>query len=157
MEYVIEAISGVRSIRGELNISPSLNLEVFIKPISTKAEKILNEGYTFVLKLAKAKTLTISKDIIRQKGSAISVKKDFEIYIPVKEMIDIEEEKKRLLKELQKTERDINFLNKKLMNEDFIKNAPKEVVERDKEKYEELLIKSDKIKENLKVLEELKD
>ncbi|GAB5046135.1 valine--tRNA ligase [Thermodesulfovibrio sp. TK110] len=155
MEYIMQAISGVRSIRGELNISPSVSLELFIKPLSLKAEKVLNEGYQFILKLARAKTLKISKEIVRQKGSAVSVKKEFEIYIPVKEIIDIGQEKKRLLKELQKTEADIKFLNKKLMNEDFIKNAPKEVVEKDREKYEELLIKSDKIKENLKVLEEL--
>ncbi|GAQ94979.1 valyl-tRNA synthetase [Thermodesulfovibrio aggregans] len=157
MEYIMQAISGVRSIRGELNISPSVGLEVFIKPLTEKAQQILIEGYQFIQKLARAKTLKISKDIVRQKGSAISVKKEFEIYIPVKEMIDIGQEKKRLIKELQKTEADIKFLNKKLMNEDFIKNAPKEVVEKDKEKYEELLLKSDKIKENLKVLEELQD
>lgn len=72
-------------------------------------------------------------------------------------MIDIEQEKKRLLKELQKTEQDINFLNKKLMNEDFIKNAPEDVVKKDKEKYEGLLVKHDKIKENLSVIEELKN
>ncbi|WP_353685029.1 valine--tRNA ligase [Thermodesulfovibrio sp. 3907-1M] len=157
MEYIMQAISGVRSIRGELNISPSVSLEVFIKPASSRAEQVLNEGYQFISKLARAKTLKISKDIVRQKGSAVSVKKEFEIYIPVKEMIDIAQEKKRLLKELQKTEADIKFLNKKLMNEDFIKNAPKEVVEKDREKYEELLVKSDKIKDNLKILEELSD
>jgi len=157
MEYIMQAISGIRSIRGELNISPSVSLEVFIKPLSTQAEKVLNEGAQFILKLARAKTLKIGKDITRQKGSAISVKKEFEVYIPVKDIVDIEQEKKRLSKELQKAEADIKFINKKLMNEDFIKNAPKEVVEKEKEKYEELLLKSDKIKENLKILEELKD
>ncbi|MCX8034324.1 MAG: valine--tRNA ligase [Thermodesulfovibrio sp.] len=155
MEYIIEAISGIRSIRGELNIPPSVNLEVFIRTLTTQANDVLNQGDKFILKLAKAKELKIAEDIVRQKGSAISVKKDFEIYIPIKDMIDINQEKRRLIKELHKTEQDINFLNKKLMNEDFIKNAPKDVVEKDKEKYEELLTRRDKIKENLKVLEEI--
>ncbi len=75
MEYIMQAISGVRSIRGELNISPSVGLEVFIKPLTEKAQQILIEGYQFIQKLARAKTLKISKDIVRQKGSAISVKK----------------------------------------------------------------------------------
>lgn len=155
MRYIMDAVTGIRSIRGELNIAPSITLDVYIKSLSSEAEKILHEGNQFILKLARAKNLTIGKDIVRQKGSAISVKKDFEIYIPVKGLIDIEQEKKRLLKELQKMDQEISFLNKKLMNEDFIKNAPQDVVNKDKEKYEELLIKSDKIKENVSVLEEL--
>lgn len=155
MEYIINAISGIRSIRGELNIQPAINLEVFIKTLTKEANEVIKEGYKFILKLGKAKELKIDKNIVRQKGSAISVKKDFEIYIPVKDIIDIEHEKKRLAKELQRTEQEIKFLNKKLMNEDFIRNAPKDVVKKDKEKYEELLTRSDKIKENLKVLEEL--
>jgi len=157
MEYIIDAILGIRSIRGELNIAPSLNIEVFIKTLTSESEKILNEGYQYILKLVNAKNIKISKDIVRQKGSAISVKKEFEIYIPIKGLIDIEQEKKRLLKEFQKTEQDIEFLNKKLLNEDFIKNAPPDVVKKDKEKYEELLSRYDKIKENLAVLEELKN
>ena len=155
MRYIMDAVTGIRSIRGELNIAPSITLDVYIKSLSSEAEGILHEGNQFILKLARAKNLTIGKDIVRQKGSAISVKKDFEIYIPVKGLIDIEQEKKRLLKELQKMDQEISFLNKKLMNEDFIKNAPQDVVNKDKEKYEELLIKSDKIKENVSVLEEL--
>lgn len=155
MRYIMDAVTGIRSIRGELNIAPSITLDVYIKSLSSEAEEILHEGNQFILKLARAKNLTIGKDIVRQKGSAISVKKDFEIYIPVKGLIDIEQEKKRLLKELQKMDQEISFLNKKLMNEDFIKNAPQDVVNKDKEKYEELLIKSDKIKENVSVLEEL--
>ncbi|HHW20404.1 valine--tRNA ligase [Thermodesulfovibrio thiophilus] len=155
MRYIMDAVTGIRSIRGELNIAPSITLDVYIKSLSSEAEGILHEGNQFILKLARAKNLTIGKDIVRQKGSAISVKKDFEIYIPVKGLIDIEQEKKRLLKELQKMDQEISFLNKKLMNEDFIKNAPQDVVNKDKEKYEELLIKSDKIKENVSVLEEI--
>jgi len=155
MRYIMDAVTGIRSIRGELNIAPSITLDVYIKSLSSEAEGILHEGNQFILKLARAKNLTIGKAIVRQKGSAISVKKDFEIYIPVKGLIDIEQEKKRLLKELQKMDQEISFLNKKLMNEDFIKNAPQDVVNKDKEKYEELLIKSDKIKENVSVLEEL--
>ncbi|HQD35873.1 MAG TPA: valine--tRNA ligase [Thermodesulfovibrio thiophilus] len=155
MRYIMDAVTGIRSIRGELNIAPSITLDVYIKSLSSEAEEILHEGNQFILKLARAKNLTIGKAIVRQKGSAISVKKDFEIYIPVKGLIDIEQEKKRLLKELQKMDQEISFLNKKLMNEDFIKNAPQDVVNKDKEKYEELLIKSDKIKENVSVLEEL--
>lgn len=155
MSYIIDAVSGIRSIRGELNIPPSVNLEAFIKTQTEEVNTVLNDGCKFILKLARLSRIRIAKDIVREKGSAVAVERDFEIYIPVKDMIDIEQEKKRLAKELEKTAQDIKFLNKKLMNEDFIRNAPKEVVEKDKLKYEELLTRSDKIKENLKVLEEI--
>lgn len=156
MQYVIDAITGIRSIRGELNISPSIMLDVYIKTMNDKAYQILNQAYLFIVKLGKAKTLNMGRDIARAKGTAISVKKDFEIYIPVKGLIDIEQEKRRLLKELKKAELDIGVLNKKLINEEFIKNAPQDIVKKDKEKYEELLIRCNRIKENLAVLEELK-
>ncbi|MEJ5226598.1 valine--tRNA ligase [Thermodesulfovibrio sp.] len=155
MNHLINSISGIRSIRGELNIPPSARVDVFIKTFNEEVNNILKESAKFINKLAKVNNLEIAGNIIRQKGSAIAVERDFEIYIPVKDMIDIEKEKNRLLKELRKTEEEIKFLNKKLMNEDFIKNAPKDVVEKDRSKYEELLMRSDKIKENLKVLEEL--
>ncbi len=155
MGYIIDAVSGIRSIRGELNIPPSVNLEAFIKTQTEEVNTVLNDGCKFILKLARLSRIKIAKDILREKGSAVAVERDFEIYIPVKDMIDIEQEKRRLVKELEKTAQDIKFLNKKLMNEDFIRNAPKEVVEKDKLKYEELLTRSDKIKENLKVLEEI--
>ncbi len=155
MAYIIDAISGIRSIRGELNISPALNIEVFIKPLTKEVEEILRYGSKFIMKLAKSSKVNIAKEIVRQKGSAMYVQRDYEIYIPLKDLIDIGQEKRRLTKELQKTEEDIKFLNKKLMNEDFIRNAPKEVVEKDKIKYEELLIRSDKIKKNLEVIEEI--
>ncbi len=155
MAYIIDAISGIRSIRGELNISPALNIEVFIKPLTKEVEEILRYGSKFIMKLAKASKVNIAKEIVREKGSAMYVQRDYEIYIPLKDLIDIGQEKRRLTKELQKTEENIKFLNKKLMNEDFIRNAPKEVVEKDKIKYEELLIRSDKIKKNLEVIEEI--
>uniref|UniRef100_A0A7C4EM05 Valine--tRNA ligase n=1 Tax=Thermodesulfovibrio aggregans TaxID=86166 RepID=A0A7C4EM05_9BACT len=155
MQYLIDAISGIRSIRGELNISPSVFIDVYIKPVTKISLEILNSVTPFIMKLAKVKTLTIDRDIVRTKGSAVSVKRDFEIYIPVEGLIDIEQERRRLTKELQKNEEEIKFLNKKLLNEDFIKNAPEDIVKRDRERYEELIVRSEKIKENLRVIEEI--
>lgn len=157
MQYLIDAVSGIRSIRGELNILPSVLVDVYIKPMSDECLRILSSVKQFIMKLAKVGTLKIEKQAVRAKGSAISVKRDFEIYIPVEGLIDIEQERRRLIKELQKAEEDIRFLNKKLSNEDFIKNAPQDIVKKDRERYEELVAKSEKIKENIAVLEELRN
>lgn len=154
--YIIDAISGIRSIRGELNIPPSQSLDVSIKPNTKEAKEILLSGKNFITKLGRVRELKIEENIEREKGSAITVKRGFEIYIPVKDLINIEQEKRRLKKELHKAEQEIEFLNKRLLNEDFIKNAPRDVVMKDKERYEELMRRKEKIKENLVILEEIK-
>ena len=62
----------------------------------------------------------------------------------------------RLQKELEKIKKEIEFINKKLANQDFINKAPKDVVEKEKEKYRELTEKLNKIEEGIKKLEALR-
>ena len=58
-------------------------------------------------------------------------------------LVDKEEERKKLLKEKEFLEKDITIFEKKLLNENFVKKAPKEVVEKEREKLE---IKKEKLK-----------
>lgn len=61
----------------------------------------------------------------------------------------------RLRKDGAKVEESIAFLNKKLLNEDFLGRAPKDIIAKEKEKYEECLRKKDRIQENIKKLYEV--
>lgn len=156
MQYVIDVVSGIRSIRGELNISPSYELTVFIKTFSKEVEDILKDNTIVLKKLTHSKELNIKQEIERIKGSAIYVKDEFEIYIPIEGLLDIGSEIVRLQKEKVRTEETIIFLDKKLSNEDFLKNAPQNIVEKDKTKYNEYMKKIQKITSNLKLLKTVK-
>jgi valyl-tRNA synthetase len=105
------------------------------------------------MKLTRCKEISIGADIKRIKGSAVSVKDKMEIYIPIEGLLDIKSEVDRLQKEKSKIDDAIAVLDKKLLNEDFLKNAPKAVVEKEKTKFDDLVHKKKKIEENMKLLE----
>ncbi len=154
MSYIIEAITGIRTIRGELNISPSQRLNVSIKTFSQTAEKILEENLHYIKDLAKADKIVIGMRIDKPECSATAVKRTMEIYVPLKGILNIKPEVDRLNKDAAKIEESIAFLNKKLLNEDFLQRAPAEVVEKEKAKYEKFISIKERILESIKMLQD---
>jgi valyl-tRNA synthetase len=152
MSYVINAVTGIRSVRGELNIAPSLEIMADIKTSSKEVEDILKNNLTAIMKLTRCKEISIGPDITRVKGSAVSVKDKMEIYIPIEGLIDVKAEIERLQKEKTKIEDAMATLTKKLSNEDFVKNAPQAVVEKERVKFGDLTHKKAKIEDNIKLL-----
>jgi valyl-tRNA synthetase len=155
MSYIIDAVTGVRTIRGELNVPPSSELTVAIKTYSQKAEKILRENVPYLKKLAHAGVIKIGMEVEKPEGSATCVKSSMEIYVLLKGVLNIEVELDRLKKAKAEIDGSISFLNKKLHNEDFLMRAPKEVVEKEKTKYEELTMRKERIIESIKKLKEV--
>ncbi|BCB96400.1 valine--tRNA ligase [Dissulfurispira thermophila] len=152
MNYVINAVTGIRSVRGELNISPSLEIRADIKTSSKEVEDVLKNNLNAIMKLTRCRDINISTDIRKEKGSAVSVKDKMEIYIPIEGLINVNAEIERLQKERLKIDDAIAVVEKKLSNEDFIKNAPYAVIEKERAKFEDLAHKKAKIKDNIKLL-----
>jgi valyl-tRNA synthetase len=152
MHYVISAVTGIRSIRGELNIPPSLEINAAIKTASNEIEDILKGNLTAIMKLTRCKDIHIGMNIKRHRGSAVSVMDKMEIYIPIEGLLDIKSEMERLQKEQTKIDDAMATLTKKLSNEDFVKNAPQAVVEKERAKFEDLTHRKAKIEENIKLL-----
>lgn len=154
MSIIMEAVTGIRTIRGELNLSPSLELKAHIKTLSEEARDVLSGNITYLKKLAKADVTEIGPDVMKIKGSSVAVRKHVEVYVPLEGLLNLDFEIERLKKEEAKGEESIIFLNKKLLNEDFLKRAPKEVIAKERDKYEECLRKKERILENLQKLYE---
>jgi valyl-tRNA synthetase len=155
MSYIMEAVTGIRNIRGELNIAPSLKLKALVKPLSRKAEKILKENISYLKSLARAGDLDIDMHIKKATQSATSVKNSMELYVPLKGILNISSEMQRLRKEGQKVQESLDFLNKKLHNEDFLERAPKKIVTKEKAKYEELINMKDRISQSIQTLKDV--
>ncbi|MCL5238342.1 MAG: valine--tRNA ligase [Nitrospirae bacterium] len=155
MEYIINAVTGIRSIRGELNISPSLEIKANIKTLSREVADTLINNLNAVKKLTRCAEINIGTDVKRLRGSAVSVRDGMEIYVPIEGLLDVKNEINRLQKEMSKIDEALSFLNKKLLNEDFLKNAPKNVLEKDKAKFNALLTRKEKIEENIGLLESI--
>jgi len=154
MFYLIEAVTGIRTIRGELNISPSLKLNAIVRPYSQKAEEILRAHVPYITRLAACDEVEIGMEGGKPDGSATCVKSTLEVYVPVRGVLNIEAELNRLRKDEELVEESLSFLNKKLLSREFILRAPPEVVEKEKAKYEELIRKKDRISESIKKLKE---
>lgn len=154
MSCVMEAITGIRNIRGEMNISPAAEVNVMIRTFSESAEKTLKENTQFILRLARAKDVSIGKNIEKPKGAATAVKDSFEIYVPLEGLLNIYAEIDRLMKERKKVEESLGFLNKKLLNEDFLKRAPGDIIEKEKSKYQELILRDERLAMGIKRLKE---
>ena len=149
ISYVIEAITGIRTVRGELNISPSVEVNVLIKAFSGEVSDILRANLHYIKKLSRTADVTIGEDIKKPADSAVCVKDFMEVYIPIKGLLNIDAEIDKLIKESRKVEEAMAFIDRKLMNEDFLKKAPDEVVEKEKAKRSELAAKKERIKENI--------
>jgi valyl-tRNA synthetase len=154
MSYVIEAVTGIRTIRGELNIAPSLRLNAEIRTYSESAENILGDNIHYVKSLAKAGEMTIGMNVEKPDGSATSVRSAMEIFVPLKGVLNIAAEIDRLRKDEAKTDTAIVALNRKLFNDDFIQKAPREIIEKEKAKYEELITMKERIAESIRILKE---
>jgi valyl-tRNA synthetase len=154
MSYIIDAVMGIRTIRGELNISPSLKLNASIRTYSEFAERVLHENVQYIRSLAKADEIIIGTNLHKPEGSATAVKSSMEIYIPLKGVLNIVSEIERLNKDIAKIDASIATLNKKLFNDDFLRRAPKDIVDKEKAKYDELVKVKERILESIKLLNE---
>jgi valyl-tRNA synthetase len=138
MNYIIEVISGVRSIRGETSISPAIVLNVVIKVNDPGLMELLNANSIHIRDLARVGQISfIGNEGERPKKCALSVRKGLEVYVPLEGVIDIDKELDRLSKQMGKVRKELGEKEKKLSNPNFLEKAKREVVE------EQLKIKED--------------
>lgn len=154
MAWIIEVINGLRNIRGEMNIPPSEQISVLIHAKNASAEKRLQEHQPFIQFLAQVKQLAIGTDIEKPPYSAYAIVQDGEIFVPM-DRARMEEEAKRLQKEVLKIEKESVFVMKKLSNEQFLSKAPPEVVQDVKGKAGEFESQRRRLEESLVKIKEM--
>lgn len=144
MEFVQNIITAIRNIRGEMNIPPSKAIDVFIKTSEVRAHQV-----EYIKKLARVVNLTADPGIEKPKASVSAVIKGCEIFIPLEGLIDLDIERGRLKKEIERMETSLTGINKKLSNEKFVRNAAPEVVEKERSKKLDWELSLNKLKEIL--------
>jgi valyl-tRNA synthetase len=156
MEVLMEAVMAVRTIRGELNLSPTLELKTLVKTHTDHAHEILSGNLLFLKKLARADILKIGGDIEKPRGASVAVRSHVEVFVPLEGLLDVDLEIERIRKEMSKLEETSAFLGRKLGNQDFIGRAPREIVDKEKEKYDDCMKKMERLRENLQKMSDLK-
>ena len=154
MGLVIEIVTALRNIRGEMNIPPGEQIDAFFHTKDSEIEKRIEGNRSFIQSLAKVNEMKIGEEVKKGAYNAFAVVRDVEIFVPM-DRSRIEEEGKRLQKEILKIEKEIAFVNKKLSNEQFLTKARTQVVSQEKEKVLQYRSIQNKLEESLKKIKEV--
>jgi len=154
MGQVIEIITALRNIRGEMNVPPGEQITVLLRTKDLEIERRLQRNRSFIQNLAKVNEIRMGEKIEKTSYNAFAVVHDVEIFVPM-DRSRMEEEARRLQKEISKIEKEIAFVNRKLSNEQFLSKAPKDVVNQEKEKALQYQSIQNKLEESLKKIKEV--
>ncbi len=146
MGLIQEAISAIRNLRKQVNLSPALDVSAMINVVDESQISLLNNYGSYFRNLCNVKDLKIEKEIEKPKASIAAVVQNIEIYLPLEGLVDLEKEKEKLQKQISKLEKELKRVSGKLNNERFMANAPEAIIEREKRIYDEEKTKLDKMK-----------
>jgi valyl-tRNA synthetase len=124
----------IRNIRAEMNVPPELKADVLIKTKNHAVLEVIEQNMDVITFLSRINTLTFGEAIVKPHGCASAVGNGYDVYLPLKDLINLEKEKVRLNKEIQKLGAEIERSRTKLDNELFVSKAPESVVHREKER-----------------------
>lgn len=149
LRQIQEVVIAVRSIRSELNVPPGKKSDLFIRVNEPAFGKLLEEHIEYFRSLARVENLVVGTDVKKPPLSASAVISGAEIFVPLSGLIDLEAEKSRLQKDLTSLKDAHEKLSKKLANADFLANAPKEIIDKEKAKKEDYQERIFKLNRNL--------
>jgi valyl-tRNA synthetase len=136
--WVQAFVLGVRQIRGEMNIKPSKLIPVLLRNASEQDALYTQRHQAYLEKLAGLESITVLPEGTRPPESAIALVGNLSILVPMAGLIDAAAEAERLGKQLAKAAQDLTKTQAKLSNENFVRNAPVEVVELERTRVAEL-------------------
>jgi valyl-tRNA synthetase len=154
MGLIIEITNALRNIRGEMNFPPGEQITVLFRTKAEEVERLLRENQSFIQLLALVKEFKFGRDLEKPLYSAFVAIRDVEVFVPM-ERSRMEEEARRLQKEILKIEKESAFVIKKLSNEQFTSKAPPEVVQEVKERALEFRTQREKLEESLAKIKEM--
>jgi valyl-tRNA synthetase len=138
MRWVIAFIEGVRQIRGEMNIAPGRKLEILLQNASIRDTEYLERNRHYLLRLAGIEAPRLLTAAEAAPISAVAFVGAMEILVPMAGLIDPAAELDRLAKQQRKSDIDLKKIHSKLSNAEFAKNAPPEIVAKDRQRLSEL-------------------
>ena len=157
MDRIIGVIGEIRGIRGETNVKPGDIIDEVYLIADRRLHDDIRRGTSYIKRLANVDKVTIQEPGHADKDGqmATAVFDEVDIQIPLKGLIDIKEERKRLNKELERVHEDIDYVEGKLDNDGFVNNAPEDIVEKERQKLENYREEKQTLESSLEELEQL--
>jgi len=153
MVFFREIITEIRTIRAEMRIPPQKKIEILLRTKNCSYLNLLREYSSYIIDLVNPEKLTVDSNLKKPESCASGIVKDVDIFIPLTKLIDTNREKERLKKDLEEVKKEFLRTQGKLSSPQFLEKAPEEVVEKEKGKKLQLIIKRKKLEKRLKDLE----
>lgn len=136
ISVVKQVVGALRNIRGENRISPAIKIKISVQTESSKVFNILKQNDAFITSLGRLEKVDYVQKMPETKKSAVMLiaagSDRINVVVPLEGLVDFNEEIKRLNKELDKVAKDYEIVSKQLQSDNFLKHAPKELLEEKK-------------------------
>jgi valyl-tRNA synthetase len=149
--WVIDLITAIRSIRSEMSIPPATQLPLVLAGASDETRARAGRWAEFIRRLARVSDIAFADTPPR--GAVQIIVRGEVAALPLQGIIDLGAERARLTKEIAKCDADIARVDQKLGNADFLKRAPEEIVEGEREKRDDAQARKEKLAEALERLQ----
>jgi valyl-tRNA synthetase len=136
IDWVIRFVGAIRSARSELNVPPSAELQVVVENANHTTRTRVSRNRSALTTNARLKTIEVQAERLSAmpKGAIQVVVDEATVVIPLAGVIDLDSERKRLAREIEKLTAEIGKIDRKLANADFLAKAPAEVVDDQRER-----------------------
>ena len=141
---LIELISNIRTTKAELKITPKLYCDIFFDEKSGKLKKLVNTNLNLIKHVGRVNSILKNKINSRNSLNILTLKE--KLTLNFNEDINLASQKERILKKINVINKQISDLNNKLQNKAFVTNAPKEIVQNNKNLVKELTIEDRKLR-----------
>jgi valyl-tRNA synthetase len=152
VDLLKEIVYLIRNIRGEMHVPPEMKAKVFVKEMEGDVARIIGKHRDIVLFLAGLESVDCDRGIEKPAGSAAAVGTGYEVYLPLRDLIDLEREQERLAKEQRRLQAEILRSTSKLENRNFLDRAPVEIVDRERERLQSFEQNAERVRALLKSL-----
>ncbi|MEL7834341.1 valine--tRNA ligase [Fodinibius sp. Rm-B-1B1-1] len=151
-ESIQKMISSIRNIRAEFKLSPNDEIDLIIKAKDKETADALNDNEWIFRKLQSIDTFKVEADLEKPETSASAVIEGTELFVPLEGLIDLDKERERIQKEIDRLEGFLKSIEGKLNNDGFVNNAPEDVVQKERDKKEDTETNLKKLREILSEL-----
>ncbi len=147
VEFAKEVVVAVRNLRASVGVHPAREVDVVLVVEGPEARERVEATASLIRELAKVGGLTMAPAGEKPQKAVSQVVGDVEVWMSVEGVIDVAKEMARMGREMEKIDADLARTRAKLENKNFIERAPREVVEKERRRLDELLARRKKVEE----------
>ena len=144
MEWVVAAISAIRAVRAELNVPPASRVPLLVRDAEPAIAERIDRHREHFIRLARVERIETASAV--PPGAIQAVVEGAILVLPVGDVVDLDREKARLVKEIGRLDGEIAKIGAKLANPNFVAKAKPEVVEEQREREAEVSHDRDRLR-----------